>query len=201
MCGDDAVDAPETCDDGNNTPGDGCDASCQVEEGARLRVFVTRGRFNGNLGGLTNADSNCTAEANNNNLPGKFTAWLSTSADTAPALRFAGHELPYVLPGADAPIVAQGTQGLFSGALQHAIDRAADGEPLTASEGCTPDGLAWTASKTDGVALDATCKGFMEGGPGLMATAGRVFAADAGWTEFCAVPCSESLRLYCFEQP
>ena len=32
-CGNGLVDAAagETCDDGNTTPGDGCDANCQVE--------------------------------------------------------------------------------------------------------------------------------------------------------------------------
>lgn len=30
-CGDGEVEATETCDDGNTTPGDGCDAACQVE--------------------------------------------------------------------------------------------------------------------------------------------------------------------------
>ena len=31
VCGDRAITAPETCDDGNTTAGDGCDASCQNE--------------------------------------------------------------------------------------------------------------------------------------------------------------------------
>ena len=31
LCGDGFVDANETCDDGNTTPGDGCDATCQTE--------------------------------------------------------------------------------------------------------------------------------------------------------------------------
>ena len=31
ICGDDSVDAPETCDDGNQTAGDGCDANCRLE--------------------------------------------------------------------------------------------------------------------------------------------------------------------------
>ncbi len=31
VCGDERVDAPETCDDGNTEPGDGCDADCQLE--------------------------------------------------------------------------------------------------------------------------------------------------------------------------
>jgi fibro-slime domain-containing protein len=30
-CGDGVVQAPETCDDGNSTPGDGCDGNCQLE--------------------------------------------------------------------------------------------------------------------------------------------------------------------------
>jgi len=32
VCGDGVIDAPETCDDGNATPGDGCSATCQVEQ-------------------------------------------------------------------------------------------------------------------------------------------------------------------------
>src|SRR5689334_12784618 len=32
-CGNSVIDDGETCDDGNNDPGDGCDASCHVEDG------------------------------------------------------------------------------------------------------------------------------------------------------------------------
>ena len=32
-CGDGAVGGDETCDDGNGTSGDGCSASCQIEDG------------------------------------------------------------------------------------------------------------------------------------------------------------------------
>ncbi|MFN8599344.1 MAG: hypothetical protein U0842_02670 [Candidatus Binatia bacterium] len=32
-CGDGAIDGADTCDDQNTTPGDGCSASCQVEDG------------------------------------------------------------------------------------------------------------------------------------------------------------------------
>jgi cysteine-rich repeat protein len=31
VCGDTVVEAPEQCDDGNTTPGDGCSALCQIE--------------------------------------------------------------------------------------------------------------------------------------------------------------------------
>jgi cysteine-rich repeat protein len=31
VCGDGVIDAPETCDDGNSIPGDGCDGNCQIE--------------------------------------------------------------------------------------------------------------------------------------------------------------------------
>ncbi|MDP2691646.1 MAG: LamG-like jellyroll fold domain-containing protein [bacterium] len=34
VCGNGIVQSGETCDDGNTTPGDGCDASCQIEFGA-----------------------------------------------------------------------------------------------------------------------------------------------------------------------
>jgi cysteine-rich repeat protein len=32
VCGDGVIDAPETCDDNNAAPGDGCSAACQIEE-------------------------------------------------------------------------------------------------------------------------------------------------------------------------
>ena len=36
VCGDNAVTAGESCDDGNSDPGDGCDENCQVEAGAMV---------------------------------------------------------------------------------------------------------------------------------------------------------------------
>lgn len=35
-CGNGVVEAPEACDDGNVIPGDGCDASCQIEPGTPI---------------------------------------------------------------------------------------------------------------------------------------------------------------------
>jgi large repetitive protein len=32
-CGNGTVEAPEQCDDGNNAPGDGCNAICMIEDG------------------------------------------------------------------------------------------------------------------------------------------------------------------------
>jgi cysteine-rich repeat protein len=32
VCGDQVVEAPETCDDGNATPGDGCSQICRIEQ-------------------------------------------------------------------------------------------------------------------------------------------------------------------------
>jgi len=32
-CGDTQIEGLEQCDDGNTDPGDGCDASCEIEEG------------------------------------------------------------------------------------------------------------------------------------------------------------------------
>ena len=37
-CGNDVVEAPETCDDGNQTPGDGCDGACQDELGGCVHL-------------------------------------------------------------------------------------------------------------------------------------------------------------------
>ena len=41
-CGDAVVNAGETCDDGNNTSGDGCSAACSVEASPALSVVVDK---------------------------------------------------------------------------------------------------------------------------------------------------------------
>ncbi|MCB9539209.1 MAG: hypothetical protein H6704_23590 [Myxococcales bacterium] len=43
VCGDGTVDATEACDDGNTTPGDGCDATCRVETPATDEGFCGDG--------------------------------------------------------------------------------------------------------------------------------------------------------------
>jgi len=39
ICGNNVTEMGETCDDGNRTPGDGCDASCQIEGSTRPTAF------------------------------------------------------------------------------------------------------------------------------------------------------------------
>ena len=50
-------------------------------------VFVTEWEGDGNIGGLTAADSICQTEADDAGLPGTYKAWLSDST-ASPSSRF-----------------------------------------------------------------------------------------------------------------
>jgi cysteine-rich repeat protein len=201
VCGDGLVGGAETCDDGNQNDGDGCSALCLQEPGNKLYVFATLGKFNGNINGIDGADVKCQSEADNNQLPGTYLAWLSVSPEACPANRFASHDLRYVLPGEGEPVVAFGTAQLLSSNHERGIDRGPDGVPFNAPIDCELDALAWTGTNSDGNFNGNTCKGFTTASFGELGAAGKLVGTDTGWSAGCSVPCSESLRLYCMQQP
>lgn len=61
MCGDGRVEAPEGCDDGNATPGDGC-TSCQVDLGYRCVRAPSLCAPSGQIAVVDGADPNCLDE-------------------------------------------------------------------------------------------------------------------------------------------
>lgn len=196
-CGDGVVAGAEACDDGNEDDGDGCSATC-IREDTRY-VFATLGLVNGNIGPIANADMRCQAEAEAHGLPGQYFAWLST-AETSPAKRFVVHELAYVLPGEDMPVVATGTDKLLSSGHMHAINRGPDGVPFTVVETCDLGGLAWTGSQNNGQPHADTCMGFTNADMGQVGRAGKLNGDGVGWSSGCSFDCSQSLRFYCVQQ-
>lgn len=197
VCGDGQRVEDEPCDDGNQTPLDGCH---QCERDAYF-VFVTEGKFTGELGGLAEADKRCQKEADANGLDGTYLAWLSDGM-TPPAVRFEKSDKPYILPGTPAEIVAENWLALVSGALQRPIERTAAGEPIDPGTTCEATAaLAWTHTKaTGGPFKGAPCSGWLTNSGD--AVAGLVHEAGLPWTEGCpAIACNKALRLYCVEQP
>lgn len=200
-CGDGMVEGSEQCDDGNQIDGDGCSSQCSQEALEKLYVFTTLGTFNGNIGGIAMADAQCQAEAKNNGLPGIYLAWLS-SFEISPKDRFKAHDLPYVLPGEDEPVVAVGTGQLFGTNHTHPIDRGPDGSWLKTRGGCDAGSLVWTGTTNGGAASPANCNGFTNANPGVFGLAGELGNMGADWSDSCPVGCeNNTLRLYCFQQP
>lgn len=96
-----------------------------VPQGSAFKkVFVTSQTYNGNLGGVSGADSKCQARANAAGLDGTYRAWITGSnSDLSPTNRFERNDyldsLPYYLVNGER--VANNWAGLSS-TLQHSIN-------------------------------------------------------------------------------
>ena len=170
--------------------------------------FVTKGRYSGDLAteggaasGPAGGDSLCTREAGAAGHVGLFRAWLSTSKENAKSrIKAVGpwRSLGSVLLPFPGAAVAD-PPGDF-------LHYTADGTDLFFE----PQRLVWTGTKLNGTLNDNgdTCADWtsspanVRGGRGDFNEIG-----DGRWTDSRALdrssetsPCSERLRLYCFEQ-
>ncbi|MBA3545997.1 MAG: DUF4215 domain-containing protein [Nannocystis sp.] len=190
VCGDGVVEGDETCDDGNATPGDGCQ-ECAKDS----IVFVTSEVYQGfALGGLYGADQRCQSLAAKADLPRflTFRAWLSTP--TMPAAdRLIHSPGRYVLVNGLA--VAQNWDALTSGSIKNAI--VVDESSQTRESG------VWTGTLLNGQpALGSEfCKDW-DDDSGLLKFGGTGLSmnTDSAWSFFDQGPCGSELRLYCIEQ-
>ena len=156
--------AAETgCRPGNTRPCDDCPGmmqTCSAQCGwsacncpmTMKRVFVTRERQSGNMGGLMGAHALCTRLANDAGLPGQYRAWLST-ATTGPSNFMTHNPGPYVLPGGE--MVATSWADLTDGTLLRPIDRDQTGMPVVADQVCD-GGEVWTNTTTAGTPVSAS---------------------------------------------
>ena len=159
----------------------------------RFVVFVTHGRFDGNLGGLAGADQKCAQEAQAAGLPGTFKAWLS-DATTSAASRLTHATIPYRL--VDGTKVADDWTDLTDASLDAAIT-------LTPTCGNDGGGGAWTNTDPSGAISNPflSCTNWTSAGDS--GGDGYVGATDGDWTANSAFPfdtCSVTSRLYCFGQ-
>lgn len=157
-------------------------------------LFVTRGGFNGNLGGLDGADAICQAAANGSSLTatGTYKAWLSTEATNA-GDRLSHATAPYRLVNGGK--VADDWSDLTDGTLDRDVGVNQHG-------GVTFSGLGiWTATGTAGNFLGAgSCNGWASGNAGSSARAGDWGVNGAGWTSTGDQPCDSESTLICLQQ-
>lgn len=190
VCGDGVVEGDETCDDGNATPGDGC------QECARDSiVFITSEVYQGfALGGLYGADQRCRSLAAKAELPRflTFKAWLSTPNMSA-SDRLLHSRGRYVL--VNGLVVAENWDALTSGTLKN---------PITVDENSmTQDTLAWTGTLANGQpALGSDFCADWDDDSGLLKLGGIGLSAstDATWSFFEHSGCISEIHLYCVEQ-
>lgn len=190
VCGDGVVEGDETCDDGNQTPGDGCQ-ECAKDS----IVFVSSEVYQGfALEGLYGADQRCRSLAGKASLERHLTykAWLSTPTMSATD-RLLHSPGRYLL--VNGLVVAQNWEGLVSGSLENPI--MVDESSLSRDDG------VWTGTLSSGEPSlgDEFCEDW-DDDSGLLKFAGVGISTktDATWSFFEPVPCDAELRLYCIEQ-
>jgi hypothetical protein len=178
------------------------DSDCQTPEAGIARpsacqetvlVFVTKAAYQGNFGGLADADARCQAAARRAGLPGVFRAWLSTSAQPAGA-RVVHKDVPYVMPAGIR--VADNYHDLTDGQLAHPIDRTEYGEAVPSPF------LARTATAPDGQALSPTCSDWTSRRRYDGGAWGATDATTSAWSRTGVFPgrCDYLAHLYCLEQ-
>ncbi|MFQ5526156.1 MAG: hypothetical protein ACE5GX_07825 [Thermoanaerobaculia bacterium] len=153
------------------------------------RVFVTDGRFNGNLGGLAGGDAICQAEADGQALGGVWVAWLST---VSPVVNARDRLSPGSFALLNGSPVAASIADLTDGTIANAISLTPTGVILMS----TP---VWTGTAPDGTpgAPPNDCGGWTGAGSGWF---GNATNSDSQWTFIDTFPCDNSAPIYCFER-
>lgn len=155
-------------------------------------VFLTSTTHTGDFGGLAAADAICAARASAAGLSGTFLTWLADDTQ-APATRFTQSAIPYVRT--DGAVVADDWADLTDGTIQNPINVDEFGVP--------PSTLfwAWTDVDTDGsMGPLRNCLNWTTASLGEMGANGLAGEVDSDWTTGWHTVCSNSVRLYCFEQ-
>jgi len=154
-------------------------------------VFVTSTSQDGNLGGLSGADSICQTRANSAGLPGTYRAILSSSTVSASA-RLTQSANPYRL--VNGTIIANNWADLTDGALAAPINR-------TESNGLIGFPIkVWTASN---IALNFSgpaCSNWTSSSGSANGVTGDLTSNGFTWINEALTPCDEPSYLYCVQQ-
>lgn len=189
VCGDGVTQLDETCDDGNEILGDGCQMCAQD-----LIIFISSEIYQGfKLGGLYGADQHCRGLAAKAGLPRPeaFIAWLSDSTMAA-ADRIEHSPGRYLLVNGN--LVANGWAELTSGAIANTITIDEYKE--------IQDTRAWTGTLASGQRAPGSdfCEDWEQ--PGLLKSGGTGLSVSTEdtWSFFKPGPCDSELHLYCVQQ-
>lgn len=190
-------------------------AECYCPEGSEAgnlgcyetdgRAFVSSQTITiGNVIGVDAADDACNSLAAAHDIPGEYVAWLSQPGDGAVARLSQGFDGPWRTWDPEVEmwtaLVAENIADLTDGSLSAALGYTETTQPVP--ETC----LTWTGTmasggiaKTDNGAAAEHCSSWSTNQPGQLGLAGRCNAQDSQWTQWGPVPCSQALRLYCFQ--
>ena len=185
-------------DEATRDGGATCSSDCQCFSGQCFfgrcahRLFVTRSRYDGDLGGLSGADQKCRAAVSNaGGLQGTWKAILSTNANAAK------NRISLTGRIEDMTGTLISTRSNFWTTMHSAsITTDATGSNIVTCASCG----VWTGTNTDGTPETEDCLNWRSGSSlrqGSIGDAGDV----SDWVEVSSGPqqCSQQFRLYCID--
>ncbi len=162
---------------------------------AGKRVFITRGQFDGNLGGLAGGDAKCSSAATAAGLNGTWKAWLSTTtvnaidrlADVGPWTDLRGE----TMFSSKTSLINGGPSGFGLWIDERGMSLSSD--------------RIWTATNASGVYQQGVttgppCAGWTSSSMQDQALIGQVGRTGPSWTWSTATSCDQLGHLICFEQ-
>lgn len=182
---------PDTTFTATLTVGSASD-SWSVATISRKKIFVSSTTYNGNLGGLSGADTKCQTLADAIPLGGTYKAWLSSGATSAGS-RLAQSSIGYAL--VNGTKIADNWADLIDGSIDARIN-------MTESGGAPGTAAVWTGTDTAGNIHPTSfhCTSWTASTSGVYGYQGSTAWADYEWTESTFNACNQLKRLYCLEQ-
>ncbi len=159
-------------------------------------IFVTSRLFDGNLFGVSGADSKCQAAAIAASLSGTYLAFIGATGLSA-ASRVGDFEFRLT---DGVTVVANDKADLLDGSLDSAIVLDESGASVAASA----EVRVWTATRSNGSYVGENCNSSGVVGDwsttSSRATAG-ISTSTSGWADGASIqPCASQFRLYCVQQ-
>lgn len=167
-----------------------------AESGKFHRIFISSSSYNGNLGGLSGADTKCQAAADTAKIGGTWKAWLSDGSVSASSRLNHGTD-PYKLLNGN--IVAENWGDLTDGKLNTNITIDENKSVISGNA------RTWTNTNLLGeVVGNRNCSNWSAGGGYSWFTPsgqiGNPYYTDLNWTNNNYLSCNSVARLYCVEQ-
>ena len=168
-----------------------------VEDGNH-RIFVTSTSYDGNLGGISGADSTCATHASNAGLIRTYKAVLSDStSDIVNNLQVSGSV--YIFSNSSTrELVASAASDLWNTDTQDLLNSIQYDEQYNSLSSITP----WTGSDSDGtVALTGNhCTNWSANGSGVSGQVGSATDVDDRWLEGSSITCDNQHPLICISE-
>lgn len=159
-------------------------------------AFVTSTTYNGNLGGVSGADSICVTRATAADLPGAATykAWIASSAADDPESRFIQSTNAYLMPNGTK--IADNWTDLTDGSLDNNFNRDEFGVTISSPT------YVWSDVGTNGTYLNDSnsCTGWTTSSTGVSGKDGATILTSSFWTNNSVNNCGVAKRIYCIQQ-